>query len=122
MGDPTRDEGVRAAPADGEASPSLLGTGRFRRTVGAEWRAVPFRIDGVTVLGREGDSLLTAILCLRADLGALPPDPRRRAGFCLIGLCQDCWVRLRGRGRVRACTTPLEPDMDVLLDSDGELW
>ncbi len=122
MGDRTASDGARGAPAEGEPTPSPSETGRFRCTGGVERPAVPFRIDGVPVLGRDGDSLLTAILCVRADLGALPPDPRRRAGFCLIGLCQDCWVRLRGRGRVRACTTPLEPDMDVLLDSDGELW
>jgi hypothetical protein len=66
--------------------------------------------------------LLVALLTNRPDLGALPPDPRRRAGFCMIGACQDCWVRLADGGRVRACTTPLEPGMAVLLEEEGERW
>ncbi len=95
---------------------------RFVRLEAGARPAVPFTIDGLPVTGLEGDSLLSAILAARADLGRLLPDPRRRAGFCLVGACQDCWVRLQGGGRVRACTTRLEAGMTVLLDADGERW
>lgn len=84
--------------------------------------SVPFTIDGSAVTGLEGDTLLSAILAVRPDLGALAADPRRRAGFCLIGACQDCWIRLAQGGRVRACTTPLVAGMAVLLEADGERW
>jgi predicted molibdopterin-dependent oxidoreductase YjgC len=97
-------------------------TGRFVRLAAARVAEVPFTIDGVSVSGREGDSLLSAILANRPDLGCLPPDRRSRAGFCLIGVCQDCWVRLDGGPRVRACTTPLEPGMAVRLDPSDESW
>ena len=34
-----------------------------------------------------------------------------RAGFCLMGACQDCWVATADGRRLRACTTRLEPGM-----------
>jgi len=98
------------------------GRGRFVRRSHPEGAGIPFTIDGVSTEGAEGDTLLTALLLARPDLGPAAPDPRRRAGFCLIGACQDCWVRLRDAGRVRACTTLLEPGMAVLLESEGERW
>jgi aerobic-type carbon monoxide dehydrogenase small subunit (CoxS/CutS family) len=36
-----------------------------------------------------------------------------RAGFCLMGACQDCWVRLGDGRRVRACSTLLEAGQEV---------
>lgn len=83
---------------------------------------VEFHIDGVPAEGLEGDTLLTALLTNRSDLGALGPDPRRRAGFCLMGICQDCWVRLADGRRVRACTTRLESGMAVLLEGGEAHW
>lgn len=95
---------------------------RFVRLPDHGRASVPFTIDGIAVTGLEGDTLLSAILAVRPDLGTLAPDPRRRAGFCLIGACQDCWIRLADGPRVRACTTPLVPGMAVLLEADGERW
>jgi len=37
-----------------------------------------------------------------------------RAGFCLMGACQDCWVWLADHSRVRACTTVVADGMHVL--------
>lgn len=96
--------------------------GRWVRIARARGESVPFTIDGIPVRGRAGEMLIAAILAVRPDLGCLPPDRRSRAGFCLIGLCQDCWVRLGDGRRVRACTTPLEPGMAVRLDSSDESW
>ena len=96
--------------------------GRWVRIARARGESVPFTIDGIPVRGRAGEMLIAAILAVRPDLGCLPPDRRSRAGFCLIGLCQDCWVRLGDGRRVRACTTPLEPSMAVRLDSSDESW
>jgi aerobic-type carbon monoxide dehydrogenase small subunit (CoxS/CutS family) len=36
-----------------------------------------------------------------------------RAGFCLMGACQDCWVRLGDGRRVRACSTLLEAGQHI---------
>jgi len=37
-----------------------------------------------------------------------------RAGFCLIGACQDCWVRTEAGARVRACSTPIAEGMRIV--------
>lgn len=79
-------------------------------------------IDGRAVTARQGDTLLTAILCVRRDLGALPPSSRPRSGFCLMGACQDCWVRVAGLGRVRACTTEVAAGMEVLIERTEPAW
>lgn len=96
--------------------------GRFVRLTDPGRAPLSFTIDGAAAVGFEGDTLLAAILAFRTDLASLPPDPRRRAGFCLIGACQDCWVRLATGRRVRACTTPLQAGMAVLLEADGQRW
>ena len=38
------------------------------------------------------------------------------AGFCLMGACQDCWVRLADGRRVRACSTLLEDGQAISRD------
>ena len=74
-----------------------------------------FILDGVAMEARQGDTLLTAILVggggrLReSEFGDGP-----RAGFCLMGACQDCWVVVEGRGTVRACGTLVEGGMTVM--------
>jgi predicted molibdopterin-dependent oxidoreductase YjgC len=39
-----------------------------------------------------------------------------RAGFCLIGACQDCWVRGEDGKRMRACSTRIEAGMRVVTE------
>jgi predicted molibdopterin-dependent oxidoreductase YjgC len=90
--------------------------GLFRRLVQREGAPVPFTIDGESVEGREGDLLLTAILLHRPSLRRFEFGCGHRAGFCLMAACQDCWVGLADGRRVRACTTPLEPGMAVVID------
>ena len=71
-------------------------------------------VDGAPVSAKAGDTLLTAILA--AGLGHLRVSEfgdGPRAGFCLMGACQDCWVRVAGRGTRRACTTLAEAGMEV---------
>ena len=72
-------------------------------------------LDGTPLQALAGDTLLTAILA--AGLGPLGHGEfgdGPRAGFCLMGACQDCWVFVEGRGTLRACTTLAEPGMQVL--------
>jgi D-hydroxyproline dehydrogenase subunit gamma len=74
---------------------------------------VAFRIDGKPAVALSGDRILTAVLLARDSLRQSEMTPERRGGFCLIGACQDCWVQLSDGRRVQACTTPLEPGMDI---------
>lgn len=75
---------------------------------------IMLRLDGKPVEAQRGDTLLTALLAAEAghlresEFGDGP-----RAGFCLMGACQDCWVVVEGRGRVRACATMAEDGMEI---------
>lgn len=81
---------------------------------------VHFTIDGQPAAAQEGDTVLTALLlagdhvCLTLASGA------PRAGFCMMGACQDCWVDTRDRGRLRACSTLIEDGMALLRSVPGE--
>lgn len=73
-------------------------------------------IDGVAVSAFSGDTVLAVLLrergfVRRAEFGV---DPRERTGFCLMGACQDCWVSLADGTRLRACTTLVENEMNII--------
>jgi predicted molibdopterin-dependent oxidoreductase YjgC len=92
----------------------------WQRLVPRSGSAVRFTIDGAPAEAREGDLLITAILTQRSDLRRFEFGDAMRAGFCLMGACQDCWVGLADGRRVRACTTPVEEGMAVVVETgDG---
>lgn len=85
----------------------------FKRLARRDLPVIPFILDGVACEGRAGDTIMTAALTLtdqlrRGDFSGTP-----RAGFCQMGACQDCWVLAADGRRLRACTTRLEPGMDL---------
>jgi predicted molibdopterin-dependent oxidoreductase YjgC len=90
--------------------------GLFRRLVPRAGAPIPFTIDGQPAEARDGDLLLTAILLHRPTLRRFEFGETGRAGFCLMAACQDCWVNLADGRRLRACTTPIESGMAVVID------
>jgi len=85
----------------------------LKRLARHELPPIIFTLDGVTCSGRAGDTVLTAILTQADHLRLSDFSRAPRAGFCQMGACQDCWI-LTSRGeRIRACSTPLEPGMDL---------
>ena len=85
----------------------------LRRIDGVARETVAFELDGHACTALEGDTVLTAILTQAtrvrvAEFGGAP-----RAGFCLMGACQDCWVHLVDGERLRACTTMVQPGMRI---------
>jgi len=90
----------------------------LKRIAGAAPRdAIAFVLDGRACTGLEGDTVLAAILTHGERLRESDFSDAPRAGFCLMGACQDCWVWLADGGRVRACTTPVADGMHVLTDA-----
>jgi NADH dehydrogenase/NADH:ubiquinone oxidoreductase subunit G len=92
------------------------------RVAETERPRVAITIDGVAAEALEGDTVLTALLVhgrrLRdSDFGDGP-----RAGFCLMGACQDCWVWTADGERLRACTTPAESGMRILTNEPQGSW
>jgi len=78
-------------------------------------------IDGQPVQAWTGDTVLTAALAHGHILRRAEFDGTRRAGFCLMGACQDCWVWTVSGTRLRACTTPAEDGM-ALLTATPATW
>ena len=93
-----------------EASPRRARLVRIARLTGAPFRIM---VDGSPVETQEGESVLAAMFSVTSHLRELESNGEKRAGFCLMGACQDCWVVVEGRGTVRACTTLVEPGMRI---------
>lgn len=74
---------------------------------------VRFLIDGKPAEALAGDTVLTALLLQSDALGHSDLEGRPRAGFCLMGACQDCWVTTDSGERFRACTTMIAEGMAI---------
>ena len=94
--------------ADDAASPA-----RFVRVGTATGPGFDIFLDGALVPARPGDSLLACLLAAGGKLRRSEITGDDRAGYCLMGACQDCWVWLEDGRRLRACTTPAEPGMRI---------
>ncbi|RDU95284.1 (2Fe-2S)-binding protein [Trinickia dinghuensis] len=84
------------------------------RLAEADRAPVLFTLDGAPASALEGDTVLTAILTQRRMLRVSDFSGEPRAGFCLIGACQDCWIRTEDGARLRACSTAIEAGMRLL--------
>jgi len=85
----------------------------LKRLAERDRQILPFTLDGQPVSGLAGDTLLTAMLTCADHLRGSDFSAEPRAGFCLMGACQDCWVKLGDGRRVRACATLLESGLSV---------
>jgi len=81
-------------------------------------RVVRFTLDGRAVEALEGDTILTAMLTNGDRLRRSEFADTPRAGFCLMGACQDCWVRTEEGERLRGCGTFIQEGMRLV--SQGE--
>lgn len=66
---------------------------------------VTFVLDGQVVTALAGDTVLTAVLMQGAQLRRSEFSGQPRAGFCMMGACQDCWIGTESGERLRACGT-----------------
>lgn len=89
-------------------------SGRFVRVAEHGRRTFDISIDGVACEAAEGDTVLVAMLTNVRAVRDSEFGDGRRAGFCLMGACQDCWVWCADGTRLRACTTSATPGMSIL--------
>jgi aerobic-type carbon monoxide dehydrogenase small subunit (CoxS/CutS family) len=85
------------------------------RVVDCDRPSLSFTLDGAPATAYEGDTILTAVLTARPRLADAGHVDGPRAGFCLMGACQECWVAVDGVP-VRACGTLLAAGMRVTTD------
>jgi predicted molibdopterin-dependent oxidoreductase YjgC len=91
--------------------------GRLVRAIVPEGPPVRILVDGEEVTAYAGESVLVAVLSARNALRQHEFGGEARAGFCLMGACQDCWVWLADRARVRACTTVVSEGISIMTDA-----
>jgi len=88
--------------------------GQFRRAAALSGAAIEISLDGRAIPAQAGESVLAAVLRAQGHVRLLEFNGEKRAGFCLMGACQDCWVWRADGGRLRACTTPASAGMRLL--------
>jgi len=95
--------------------------GRVVRLAEHDRPQLRFLLDGKECEALAGDTVLTAMLVSGQALRSSEFGPEPRAGFCLIGACQDCWVWQEAGPRLRACSTPVTEGMR-LRTTAPETW
>lgn len=90
----------------------------------AETHRAPIRIviDGHPAQALAGDTLMVAVLNHARHLRESEFGDGKRAGFCLMGACQDCWVWTAEGHRLRACTTTAEDGMHIVTRQPEATW
>lgn len=94
--------------------------GRLVRLGEAGRAPVRFRLDGIAHAALAGDTVLTAVLAVAPALRRSEFSAEARAGFCLMGACQDCWMWQEDGPRLRACSTPIADGMRLLSEAPGD--
>ncbi|QOL52221.1 (2Fe-2S)-binding protein [Massilia litorea] len=97
-------------------------TGRFIRLAETGRPTVHFTIDGRPAQALAGDTLLVAMLGAVRSVRTSEFGDGRRAGFCLMGACQDCWVWTADGQRLRACSTPIAEGMQIVTENTEAAW
>jgi len=92
---------------------------QFRRLMETERPQLIFYIDDIPFQAMEGDTVLTAVLLAKGSVREADIGDGHRAGFCLMGACQDCWVQCDDGHRLRACSTPLTAGLRLTTPSAG---
>ncbi len=95
---------------------------RFVRLAETARAPVRFRIDGREVEALAGDTLMVALLNHSRHLRYSEFGDGKRAGFCLMGACQDCWVWTVDGERLRACTTVVAEGMHIVTTQAEATW
>jgi D-hydroxyproline dehydrogenase subunit gamma len=95
-----------------------MSMGLLKRVAETGRRPVAFTLDGQAVTGLAGDTVLTAVLTHAAQLRRSEFSGEPRAGFCMMGACQDCWIATESGQRLRACATFLEEGMRLLTGTE----
>ncbi|SDX28379.1 2Fe-2S iron-sulfur cluster binding domain-containing protein [Variovorax sp. YR634] len=90
---------------------------RVAETTGRE--TVRFTLDGAPASALAGDTVLTAVLTQCAQLRRNEFSNLPRAGFCMMGACQDCWISTGEGERLRACSTFIAPGMALVTGRNG---
>lgn len=96
--------------------------GRFVRLAETARPSLQLLIDGQPATALDGDTLLVALLTNGRRVRTSEFGDGARAGFCLMGACQDCWVWDDAGQRLRACSTVVVEGMSVRTAPPATHW
>ncbi|MFC5520547.1 (2Fe-2S)-binding protein [Polaromonas jejuensis] len=91
----------------------------LQRVAETDRRPVGFVLNGQALTALVGDTVLTAVLTHSAQLRRSEFSGEPRAGFCMMGACQDCWISTESGQRLRACATFIEEGMRLVTGVEG---
>jgi len=77
-------------------------------------RTVRIKVDGKTILAREGETIASALLAAGIRVNRYTAKRHEPRGiFCGIGQCTDCVMIVNGVPNVRTCVTPVADGMEI---------
>ena len=94
--------------------------GQFVRLSETERPEITIHVNGEAVTALAGDTVLTALMLTGVSVRDFEFGEGARGGFCLMGACQDCWVKQEAGGSLRACTTYVRDGLR-LITGNGEI-
>ena len=98
--------------------PMSAETDAGRRLSGAgevEWITV--QVNDLPVPALRGEPLTATLVAAGVlTLGHSHKSGSPRGMYCGMGVCFECLVGVKGRGRVRACMTQAEAGMEICLE------
>lgn len=97
-------------------------TARFKRLAELDRKSVPLTIDRQPVVALEGDTLLVALMLSVGRTRFSDFGDGERAGFCLMGACQDCLVWTEDGERLRSCSTTVRAGLRITTTPPEGLW
>lgn len=76
------------------------------------------KVDGQAIPARHGQTIAAALVAARYRTFRRTSTGAPRGLFCGMGVCFECLVTVNGVVGRRACLTPVEPGMQVCLQSE----
>jgi predicted molibdopterin-dependent oxidoreductase YjgC len=77
-------------------------------------RLVTITVDGREIEAREGEPVAAALLVNGIRVfRTMPKTGEVRGGYCMVGRCSDCFMKIDGELNVRVCITPVKDGMRV---------
>jgi predicted molibdopterin-dependent oxidoreductase YjgC len=80
-------------------------------------------IEGKEIVAAQGDTVAAAMLVAGFTYTHTTPQKhKKRAPYCMMGMCFDCLVEINGNPNQRACQTLVQEGMDVKIqEKEGGL-
>lgn len=83
---------------------------------------VTMRLDGEEIRGREGETVLAALVAAGVSVVRYTKNGSPRRMFCGIGRCTDCVMTVDGVPGVRTCVTRVRDGMKLERQEGAGTW